>query len=400
MKVNNPMQKPDLPGSLLFQPAGLLALPNSVEVSDALSVNGSGVGEGSNSIKTALGEYFERRHFYREILSSKQGFLNESLRDAEVDSFVGAFIQTAAKRVSIREVENHKFTLSKVVRALDFSTCFIPTICISLSSHRLEDDNFIYPLRDTCGCSFHWCPNFAFLGAVKEYLERQFLVKFWLTKKCHSIVPPGRAFELLSQKKIRHLYNALISAGELSIFDISDIRFPGVCILVVYGQNKGGHHVNYCAGMSYAAMAGDALEKSILELWQTYRFMDLFKAIGSDEEKVEDYYLRYFLSCNVYETYRDITDVQVVAEEKRDASRAGFTLSGFLSVLNDQGILGYFYARHSMVNGVGCIFSKYVSPDLFLHMNNSKNINISNKYSKEFAGAILQSRLEKMVPFP
>ncbi|AOE69057.1 microcin B17-processing protein McbD [Pseudomonas fluorescens] len=400
MKVINSMQKPDLPGSLLFQPAGLLALPNSVEVSDALSVNGSGVGEGSNSIKTALGEYFERRHFYREILSSKQGFLNESLRDAEVDSFVGAFIQTASKSVSIREVENHKFTLSKVVRALDFSTCFIPTICISLSSHRLEDDNFIYPLRDTCGCSFHWCPNFAFLGAVKEYLERQFLVKFWLTKKCHSIVPPGRAFELLSQKKIRHLYNALISAGELSIFDISDIRFPGVCILVVYGRNKGGHHVNYCAGMSYAAMAGDALEKSILELWQTYRFMDLFKAIGSDEEKVEDYYLRYFLSCNVYETYRDITDVQVVAEEKRDASRAGFTLSGFLSVLNDQGILGYFYARHSMVNGVGCVFSKYVSPDLFLHMNNSKNINFSNKYSKEFAGAILQSRLEKMVPFP
>ena len=53
-----------------------------------------------------------------------------------------------------------------------------------------------------------------------------------------------------------------------------------------------------------------------------------------------------------------------------------------------------------MVNGIGCVFSKYVSPDLFLHMNNSQNINLSNKYSKEFAGAILQSRLEKMVPFP
>ncbi|PMX15651.1 microcin B17-processing protein McbD [Pseudomonas sp. MPR-R2A7] len=394
------MQKPDLPGSLLFQPAGLLALPNSVEVSDALSVNGSGVGEGSNSIKTALGEYFERRHFYREILSSKQGFLNESLRDAEVDSFVGAFIQTASKSVSIREVENHKFTLSKVVRALDFSTCFIPTICISLSSHRLEDDNFIYPLRDTCGCSFHWCPNFAFLGAVKEYLERQFLVKFWLTKKCHSIVPPGRAFELLSQKK-SGIYTTLSSLLENSRFLIFlTFGFRVFVYWLSMAETRGGHHVNYCAGMSYAAMAGDALEKSILELWQTYRFMDLFKAIGSDEEKVEDYYLRYFLSCNVYETYRDITDVQVVAEEKRDASRAGFTLSGFLSVLNDQGILGYFYARHSMVNGVGCVFSKYVSPDLFLHMNNSKNINFSNKYSKEFAGAILQSRLEKMVPFP
>lgn len=75
MKIINSMQKPDLPGTLLLQPAGLLALPNAAEVSDVLSVNGSGVGGGSNSIKTALGEYFERRHFYREILSKKKGYL-------------------------------------------------------------------------------------------------------------------------------------------------------------------------------------------------------------------------------------------------------------------------------------------------------------------------------------
>lgn len=400
MKVINLMQKPDLPGSLLFQPAGLLALPHSVEVSDALSVNGSGVGGGSNSIKTALGEYFERRHFYREILSSKYGFLSESLTGAEVNSFARAFIQTASRKVSIREVEAHKFTLSKVVRALDFSMCLIPTVCISLSSYGLDDDNFIYPLRDTCGCSFHWCPNLAFLGAVKEYLERQFLVRFWLTKKCRSVVSTYRALELLSRKKIRHLYHALISAGEISVFDISDARFPGVCILVVYGQSKENHHVNYCAGMSYSATLSDALEKSILELWQTYRFMDLFKSVDSDEKRIEDYYLRYFLECNLYKTYQEIIDVQVVADGKRSVSPVEFTLSGFLSALNEQGVLGYFYVRRSMVNGVGCVFSKYVSPDLFLHMNNSQNINLSNKYSKEFAGAILQSRLEKMVPFP
>lgn len=63
MKLINAMHKPDLPGTLLFQPACILTLPNSVEVSDSLAVNGSGVGGGSNSIKTALGEYFERRRF-------------------------------------------------------------------------------------------------------------------------------------------------------------------------------------------------------------------------------------------------------------------------------------------------------------------------------------------------
>lgn len=184
------------------------------------------------------------------------------------------------------------------------------------------------------------------------------------------------------------------------MFDISDARFPGVCILVVYGQSKENHHVNYCAGMSYSATVSDALEKSILELWQTYRFMDLFKSVDSDEKRIEDYYLRYFLECNLYKTYQEIIDVQVVADGKRSVSPVEFTLPGFLSALNEQGVLGYFYVRRSMVNGVGCVFSKYVSPDLFLHMNNSQNINLSNKYSKEFAGAILPSRLEKMVPFP
>lgn len=43
--------------------------------------------------------------------------------------------------------------------------------------------------------------------------------------------------------------------------------------------HPGGRNVKYCAGVSYAAEVSEALEKSVLELWQAYRFMDLFKAI-------------------------------------------------------------------------------------------------------------------------
>lgn len=95
-------------------------------------------------------------------------------------------------------------------------------------------------------------------------------------------------------RRVIHLYHALLAAGKLSVFDISDSRFPGVCILVVYGQNRPHHNVNYCAGMSYASTESEALEKALLELWQTYRFMDLFGAVDSDISKVEDPYLRYF----------------------------------------------------------------------------------------------------------
>ncbi len=397
MKLINAMHKPDLPGKILFQPAGILTLPSSTEVSDSQFVNGSGVGGGSNSIKTALGEYFERRHFYREIISDRRGCLNETLVVHEVFSFVKVFTQTSVNVISADEIEQYKFALSEVVRASDFSRCLIPTVCISLSSHGLGEDSFIYPLRDTCGCSFHWRSDVALLGALKEYLERQFLIKFWLTKKCCSRMAPNYVEALLKDRHVRYLYNALVASGEVTLLDISDTRFPGVCILAVYGKNTDGCHVKYCAGMSYSSSLVVAAEKSLLELWQTFRFMDLFKATDSEEAKLEDSYIRYFLSCNSYEMYQEVVDV---LECGRGTPPRNFTVAGFLTVLKKLKISGYFYSRRKFVNGVGCAFVKFVSPDLFLHMNNSKNFNLNNKYSSGFESSILRSRLERMVPFP
>lgn len=382
-----------------MQPSALLNFPSSVEVSDAFSVTGSGVGNGSNSIKTAIGEYFERRHFYREILPKKRGFLYDFLTGEEVLSFVNAFVQTASKKCSTKDIEGHEFYLSEVLRSCDFSKCFIPTVCISLSSCKLESDNYLYPLRDTCGCSFHWDEETAFLSAVKEYLERQFLLKFWLTKQCRALVSVAEVRDLLQGKKAWNLYSVLGTSGEVSVFDISDSRFPGVCILVAYGQNGLDHHVRYCAGMSYASQISEAIEKSLLELWQTYRFMDLFIATDSSENEIKDPYLQHFFACNFYETYKEVVDALVVGSQIVKPVSA-FTVSGLLSVLNAQGVSGYFYASKSFLNGVDCIFCKFISPDLFLHMNNSKCINLKNKYSKAFATKILPSRAAKMVPFP
>lgn len=397
MKLINAMHKPDLPGRLLFQPAGVLTLPGSVEVSDSQSVNGSGVGSGSNSIKAALGEYFERRHFYREVVSERRGCLNESLVAHEVSSFTKAFTQTTVKVISVDEVEKYKFAVSEVIRSSDFSRCFIPTVCISLSPHGLGEDSLIYPLRDTCGCSFHWRSDVAFLGALKEYLERQFLIRFWLTKKCCYRIASDHVEVLFEKRHVRYLYNALVASGEVTLIDISDARFSGVCVLAVYGQNKAGRHVKYCAGMSYAPDLVVAAEKALLELWQTFRFMDLFKATDSEETKLEDSYIRYFLSCNSYEVYQEVVDV---LECGRAQSPKSFTVEGFLAVLKEMGVSGYFYSRRERVNGIDCVFVKFVSPDLFLHMNNSKSFNLENKYSCEFRTSIFRSRLGRMVPFP
>lgn len=399
MNLFNLMGKPGLPNIVAFQPAGLLGFPNSVEVTDRWSNTGSGVGGGANSIRTALGEYFERRHFYKEIVSKDCALLSEFLREDEVDCFVKVFLQTSSRKISSRGVKNHRFEMSKVVRVSDFSTCYIPAVFVSLSWRGLEKDSAIYPLRDTCGCSFHWDPKVAFFGALKEHMERQFLLRFWLTKKCNSLVCEKQVKHVLENRKSLALYEALSAAGEVSVIDISDHAFPGVCILTVYGQRKEGHHVRYCAGMSFASGAGEAIEKSLFELWQTFRFMDLFVSLKSDERKIKDAYLRHFLRCNSYATYLEITDV-LVSPLSNSVSEHEFSFLGLRSALNSEKITGYLYSSVSAVEGVRCVFSKYISPDLFMHMNNAQGINIDNKYSETFKGSIVPDRLRVMVPFP
>lgn len=399
MNLFNLMGKPGLPNILAFQPAGLLGFPSSVEVTDRWSNTGSGVGGGTNSIRTALGEYFERRHFYKEIVSKDCALLSEFLGEAEVKCFVKVFLQATSRKMSSECVEGHRFEMSKVVRVSDFSTCYIPAVFISLSWHGLEKDSPIYPLRDTCGCSFHWDPEVAFFGAIKEHMERQFLLRFWLTKKCNSLVCERQVKSLLENKKSLALYEALSGAGEVSVLDISDHAFPGVCILTVYGQRKEGHHVRYCAGMSFASGAGEAIEKSLFELWQTFRFVDLFVSLKSDERKIKDAYLRHFLKCNSYATYLEVTDV-LVSSVSNNVSEHRFDFLGLRSALSSEKITGYLYSNVSVVEGVRCVFCKYISPDLFMHMNNAQGINIENKYSEVFKDSIVQDRLRVMVPFP
>jgi len=80
-------------------------------------------------------------------------------------------------------------------------------------------------------------------------------------------------------------------------------------------------------------------------------------------QKVDDCYLRYFLSCNLYSTYQEVSDVKVDANGMENNSSAPFTLVELLSVLKGENISGYFYSKMSNINGFNCVFSKYAFDD-------------------------------------
>jgi len=390
----------DQPTTALFQPALLRHHPHVVEIGDFWGRYGSGIGLGNSAALSSLGEYYERRHFFSEVSSHRKSLLSDTLEDQETTNFTRAFQQTMLSSKTPDSLYSHMFHKTSVKRLSDFSNCEIPTVCISISPTNLGNDNRFHPVRDTCGCSFHWNLENAILGAIKESIERQFLLKFWLTKKCnhelnlpdyHSRLPLSGALPILQ---------ALASSGSVTALDISDENFPGKCIIVLYGASAPEHHVHYCAGMAYGDSQEAALEKSIYELWQTFRFIRNFHTFNNDIESIKDPYLRHFLNINNHSTYLNIANNLITSDTKSQTPTKPINTNTLVSAIKQSGISGYIYIKPTKISRRTYFFCKYVSPTAFMHMNNSSHLNIQNKYSDNFIHQIDETRQSSMVPFP
>ncbi|WP_439856642.1 YcaO-like family protein [Pseudomonas syringae] len=388
-----------LPGACHFQPNCVSGFPFNVEITDAWAKVGSGIGNEDNALQTALGEYFERRHFYMEILSDEENTLDQTLSSDEIQKFARAFVQTSLCDIEESLISKHSFRTSTAHRISDFTQCQIPTILISLSYHNLEEDTHFYPSRDTCGCSFHRNYENSIYGAIKETMERQFLIRFWLTKKCLAILAPQKFEGKFKNTSTYSLYNALKKSGHIEALDISDPNFPGHCVLIVYGNDKEDCNVSYCAGMSYAETIEQAFEKSVLELWQTFRFMNLFYSLNTCVSTIKDRYLLHFLKSNNFQTFNEITDV-IITHEKSKRPRDALNLQTLIGSFINLNMQGYLYTKPVWIAGENYIYCKFFSPSLFLHMDSSSSINLDNDYSRQFIKDIYSTRKSIMVPFP
>lgn len=402
MNILSSAQSGALPSFLFHQPACVKPFPHVVEVGDPWGRIGSGIGDEETAALTAVGEYFERRHFYMEVCEEKRGRLSEAMGASESSVFIDAFLQTSAVPKTRSEVDYHKFGLTTAYRTSDFSACYIPTVTLNLTPRKSDSDNQFFPQRDTCGCSFHVSSESAIFGAMKESLERQFLTRFWLTKRCNKKWCAKELEQLLHRRPNSELLKILAKAGQVYALDISDLNFPGKCIVFIYGNDNSTNHVKYCAGMSYASTLIEALEKSIHELWQTYRFMHLFGALKENINTIGDVYLRHFLDANSIDTFNEISD----ASEKlpvpglANPVTAAMNVEGLINTLRRMGIEGYLYTKKIRFFENYYTFSKFLSPSLFLHMNNAEHINLNNQYSRPFLNDVLPARQSVMVPFP
>ncbi|AQW69205.1 YcaO-like family protein [Pseudomonas parafulva] len=390
-----------LPDFEFHRPAAVKHLPHSVECGSRWRTNGSSAGWNSEVVKAANGKHLERKHFYLDIEVSDKNPISQGLYPNETAALTSALAQTA-KENSKTEISSHRFDRTEVYRIVDLSRCSIPTALIALNSCSDTDDNRFYPNRDTCGCSAHSNLELAILGAIKEALERQFLLRCWLTKTCSGVISLSEATSALSGRASKKILKALSNAGDIAFLDLTDKGFPGRCVLACYGDDSAKPKpVRFCAGMSYASDLESALEKSLIELWQTFRYMHSFSSTAKDINAIEDSYLRHFLSCNRYSTYSAMTSVTSTSPKcDNEHAQQNFDTATLMRTLKTLKFDGYLYVSTTACVESIVYFCKYTSPNLFLHMNNSSHFNLHNRYSQDFQDQFIVEQLNTMVPFP
>lgn len=401
MNTYNEIHNPAKIDFEFFRPNAVRHFPHSVECGSRWKTYGSSSGWSSDVIACATGEHFERKHFYLDIPVHDTNTLKTGLTEKEYWEFAKALAQTSVDG-AYDLLHSHAIDRTDAYRISDLSKCRIPTASISISQSRYRTDNNLYPMRDTCGCSVHISVSNAILGALKESLERQFLLRYWLTKICTTKIKYTDACNTIENYPSLPLLTELYKSGELCILDLTDHRLPGSCILLCYGNRRDKlAKVKYCAGMAYASSSAIALNKAIIELWQTFRFMNSLDNNTSRNSEIEDPYLRHFLDCNLYETFQIIsTPSESLAFEQNGNPPDPLTTQRLINTLRGLDINGYLYLSSIPFNQSHLYFCKYVSPNLFLHMNNSSCLNINNKYSEPFQHRIIPSQLANMVPFP
>lgn len=389
-----PRSSIDHPNIFVAETSINLALPNTTWAIDNFGLSSSGIGRGLSSIFSGLGEFLERRHFFSQIPISMRGRLAEVMSDQERSEWMQALMQTGSAEAS--DIDQHNFPLTRVIDKQG-NERMIPaaTVKISSISEHGHDDFFRY--HDTSGCSAHVNLEAAILSSVKEQIERQCLLIFWLTGSIGQALS-GSIVEL-SLGDHAALYRKLTRNGTLSFFDITIPGCPGYAVLIVYTGTK-NTLVKYCPGLSYALNVESAIRKAFLEMWQSYSFLVAMNSSGGSSEELTDRYHRYFLLCNNIETAEKVCRGEGRAlYEVRDPMKS-YSFLELLSYINTTLPYWYLYIGLERLNLHNVYMTKFLSPGFFLQMDNSACNNLKNRVSSEFHESFLPNRVSTMVPFP
>lgn len=381
-----------MPGHAVLDANLSTSLPRFAWASNRSGLATSGSGLADDGLRRALGEYFERRHFYREVRGESTGDLS-TIEDEELrEALSAAFQQTASENVRGR-IADHVFALSTVLKLPTFEPVNAPTILFSVTGESLGRDGEFFMSRDTMGCAAHFDLLRAMDGAVREFAERQYLLRYWLTGRGARDVTSAVTGQLSAGA--RGLFEKLGRSGSIRFLEISRDEISGAVVLAVY-QGSRDPLVRYCVGLCCDAHASAAADRAVKELWQSYVFLRNMVNKADVDRLVRDRYHTYFIECNTRQTAEAM--LAGIDGPADDALRGPVgNLSASIQARFRHLLC---YAKQVLVVSRHLWCVRVVSPDAFLHMDNSRLFNLRCEYANAFSDAVIPSRLKVMVPFP
>jgi ribosomal protein S12 methylthiotransferase accessory factor YcaO len=353
----------------------------------------------SNALIPAFGEFLERKI----AESNYRDRANQKATLSEIpDPILVRSISHMLSQVSLesKNIEKHEFEFTKCLNIITGEVLLAPRIFFSVSpSHK---DVKHMPERDSSGGSIHSIPSESYQRSLFEYVERQSLIAAH-TFKYHknSILLKSEITRL--KTTIRQLIEYFTSIGKLYLADIS--VFDGIYVIAAVFSSDYGP-VKYAIGSSGHLDPNKALEKAILELYQSFVLMltvhDSSDGINYEtkRESLPPYSL-IFCDSNHSKTVFEFS-----FSEKTNPITIGDFLDqniGTLDYLHKSisGLTNYLLL-FSMTFDLGSeifIFNKVFSPDLFLSINVGGNINKQNNLTTY----LLKSGFTfdfKPIPFP
>ncbi len=388
------------PANFMLVPRTNIGLPELAQAYDYHRVAPtSAVGNANQAICGAVGEFMERRHFYNEVTPEKELTISEMMPEIAALSYIDVMQQTALNDFK-GSIQSHRFQSNSVFNLFSHEFCHIPSIFISMSNHGLEHDNGYLPNRDTTGCAAHICFEKSLDGSLKELVERQCLLRYWLTKHVKKEIVINSRPNCINDNA-RVLIDRLQRSGKLKLYDITIPDMPGYAVICLYGSSDSNSTIQYCTGLSYDHSAANALEKSLIELWQSFSFLHYSKVGGYDIDDIDDSYHKHFWLSNKYETFSIMTDVINSSSITLDhfigqPTSSRLDLEYYLKTITNN---LFVYARKEALQSSNIYFTRVLSPDLFIHMDCSSPINFNNKLSCSFP-KMYEERKSNMVPFP
>lgn len=382
--------------SLFLFRSPIVSLPSYAHSHPYLKIKlaqGSGVGKPLKAVCSSLGESYERNHFFHDIISTGQSCFIKKLPKVEADSCYSFLQQINNNKTGFY---NHSFKTTNFVNLANGESRELPSILLDLS-HRNSEDLKWLSVRDSTGQAGHADPESSLMASTLEFLERQALILSWLYKR------PARRIEAksaLRSPESLNIYNFFDQVGSVKLFDIS-IESLGIrVVLALFFTSDSSSEVQFAIGSSGGLTLEAACDSALTELWLSYQSVRGFMSNQGNVEDVEELYLREFYKLNKASSrelfsYLDGRQKGSFIGKGQCCERVDQVIDRILSVTKNL----YLYTASKDISGIGRhYYTKLFSPDLFFHMNTSRNMNYDNAITRELG--LSPPREKRLIPFP